>query len=548
MPPLARGRRVAMLALLVGLGLGQAAAAAGGALCVRALFDALSTGNGLRLTSPWTLGLIASALTVGALEAWQRASAEMLALDYTSEVRLALFDHLADIPADRLARRSQGGLLLPFVGDLSALRLWASQGLARLLVGGVMAAGVLVALVLSSPMVAMASGAVLLAGAFGAVFLGPPMERAVRQVRRRRASLTSLIASRISALATLQALGGARRERTGIDRRNRALNLAAVRRAALVGALRGLSQLTTALLAVAALVSGGAALASGELSLGGVVAAMGLVGLMGPAILDLGRAFELWRPAKVASEKIRAIMAEPVRQTAASGEVRRGGAPLVFQALRPRSDSLPIDVKLRRGAVALITGRAGVGKSALANLAAGLAEPEGGRVLIKGRDAAGLTPAQQRRLVGFASPAAPLIRGSLRMNLSYRVRAASDDVLAEVIALCGLDRLVRRLPQGLDSPLTESGLNLSDGERQAVILARALLGAPALLILDSIDSALDPAVINRLALRLSNWPGGVLMIARSPALIATATETWAVGRDGLRVRRSARTTYSEAAE
>lgn len=538
-----------MLALLVALGLGQAVAATGGALCVRALFDALSSPSGLQPSSPWILGLLVSALAVSGLEAWQRASAEMLALDYTSEIRLALFDHLADVPADRLARRSQGGLLLPFVGDLSALRLWASQGLARLLVGGVMTAGLMAALVVSSPAIALVCGLVLAAGATGTLFLGPPLERAVRQVRRRRAGLTSLIASRLSALATLQALGGARRERAAIERRNRAVTRAAILRAGLVGGLRGLAQLTSALLAAAALVSGGMAMARGELSLGGVVAAMGLVGLMGPAIYDLGRAFELWRPAKIASEKFRALMAEPVRQAApAAVTARRGGAPLVFEGVRTQPDAAPINAKLRRAAVALITGKAGVGKSTLANLAAGLAEPCDGRVLIKGRDAAGLTPAQQRRLVGFASSAAPLVRGSLRMNLTYRARSADDREIAEVMALCGLERLARRLPQGLESSLTEAGLNLSEGERQAVILARALLGEPSLLILDSIDSALDPAVLDRLALRLSGWAGGVLMVARSPALIAVATETWSVTRDGLRTRRAARNTFSEAAQ
>lgn len=524
-----------LLALLVALGLAQAGAAAGGAFCVRVIFDGL--GQGFALLSPLTAGLVASALAVALLEAAQRAAAEWLGLDYTSEVRLGLFDHLARMAPARLARRSQGGLMLPFVGDLSALRLWASQGLARLVVGAASTLGLLAALAAVSPGAAAACSIVLACGAVAVVLLGGPLEHSVRRLRRRRARLTAFVASRLAALGTVQALGGGARERSRVLHRNRSMNRAGLHRALIAGAVRGLSRLTGALLAATALLAGGVALSGGAATPGTVAAAMGLVALMGPAIHDLGRAFELWRPAKVSAEKIARLMDEPVRPEVAAGRRRRGAAPAVFENVRVLPRGPVLDAKLRGGAVVSVVGPSGAGKSAFANLAAGIETALEGRLLVRGRDGASLSPARRRRLIGFASAAAPLVRGSLRLNLVYRAPRADAAALAEVISLCGLDRLIRRLPGGLDGQLVEGGHNLSEGERQAVLAARALLGEPDLLILDGVDSALDPDVARRIAERLRGWKGGVLMIARRPEFLAVATETWVVGRERVSVRR-----------
>ena len=138
-----------------------------------------------------------------------------------------------------------------------------------------------------------------------------------------------------------------------------------------------------------------------------------------------------------------------------------------------------------------IVGVSGVGKSTLANLIVGLEKPDSGSVLIDDVPLERWSMDALRRSVAYVSQELYLLNGTVRQNLQYGMRAASDEALWRALAAADLDGLVRGYPQGLDTIVGEGGLLLSGGQRQRLSIARAYLRDPQIVILDETTAALD---------------------------------------------------------
>lgn len=535
-PVLAGGRR-AQFAGLLAVAAGRAAVAGLLAWCVQNLFDGL-TRPALAApdSAPWIAAAVGAAGFLFLAEAGQRRLTEGLGASYAADVRLTLFQHMLRLPPRSVLRRQPGVLMLPFVGDLTALRQWVSDGLARNVAALATTACLLVWLSFTSLWLSFAIGATFLIFAALTFGLSRPLDEAVREVRRRRGALSGFISGRLAAIATIASMGRERTESRKASARIAALNGAVIRRAWLVGGLRGLVHGGAALLVVVTLLIGGLEVSAGHMTAGEVVGALSLVSLLGGAMRDLGRAFELWIPGRVSRARIERILSEPVRATPRKRRAKRGGGNglLAIEDLHVGDVLGGVSAQASPGEVILLEGAGGAGKSTLINAIAGLSPPDKGRILLQGRRLADLSPARVRHALGLASPSVPLLPGTLGMNIRYRCPAASAESVAELVAQLGLEAFVDRQPEGLESKVADVDTELSTGEHQALLVARALLGRPSLLLLDSVDSHLSPEVLIALAAIIRNYPGSVIMTATRPPLTALATTRWRLDGGGLR--------------
>jgi ATP-binding cassette subfamily B protein len=159
-----------------------------------------------------------------------------------------------------------------------------------------------------------------------------------------------------------------------------------------------------------------------------------------------------------------------------------------------------LDLTIAAGETFSLVGTTGAGKSTIAKLVTRFYDPMAGRVLLDGYDLRDVTLRSLRLQLGVVPQEPFLFAGSIRDNVAFARADATDD---EVLAAChavGLDDLVDRLPQGVDTPVYERGSSLSSGERQLLALARAFLASPRVLILDEATSSLDlrsEAIIER---------------------------------------------------
>lgn len=169
-----------------------------------------------------------------------------------------------------------------------------------------------------------------------------------------------------------------------------------------------------------------------------------------------------------------------------------------------------------------IIGRSGSGKSTLARLIMGFYAPAEGQLLLDGLDLRQLDVADLRHQIGYVAHDLPLLSGSLRDNLTLGARYVSDARMLEVAEMTGVNELARQHPQGFDRPVGERGQLLSGGQRQAVLLARALLLDPPILVLDEPTSAMDNASEEALKARLATWVQGktVLLITHRTSMLS----------------------------
>jgi ATP-binding cassette subfamily B protein len=150
-----------------------------------------------------------------------------------------------------------------------------------------------------------------------------------------------------------------------------------------------------------------------------------------------------------------------------------------------------INLRIMPGETVAFVGESGAGKSTLVNLAIGMRQPSEGRVLLDGLDLAGIDLRTYRRQIGVVPQTTILFNGTLRENVTYGLENVPDPALWRILAEANLESFVRELPQGLDTPLGESGARLSGGQRQRLAIARAMVRNPRVVLLDEATSALD---------------------------------------------------------
>jgi ATP-binding cassette, subfamily B, bacterial len=531
--PLARvltRARLPMLAWLVAVGVGQAAASIGIAMLVRAAYHTLVSG-----TAPVqhgraalvVLGLVGAVAVGAGLRAAERVGAERLGQHYVTQVRGDLFDHLTKVPARQLGERSRGNMLLRFVGDLSALRSWVSLGLAQLLVAGIAVILAVSVLTLIDTRIGLAVAAVLVMGSVATWRTSPGLILSARLARRRRAKLTGEVTERLTNIGVLQASGQERREHRRVGRLSAQVSEAMIERARAAGLTRAVAEGTAGLATVAVVLVGAAEVQAGRASAGTVIGAVSIIGMLAGHLRDLGRVAEYAAGAKVGRAAARRFLAMPtLPDPAGLPHLTVGSGRLELQGLALGHALRGVTLQAEPGQTVAIVGGNGAGKSTLVALAARLLDPDEGRVLLDGQDLRTRSLASVRAAIGIAGPDLPLLRGTVERNVRYRRPRAGRKELARVTALCGLDELVAVLPGGWHAEVGDGGSRVSAGQRARLTIARAVLGTPSLLVLDEAEAHLDRSAADMVDRVLADYAGTALVVTHRRDLVERADVVW----------------------
>jgi ABC-type multidrug transport system fused ATPase/permease subunit len=520
LPTLWRAGRQQYLTLLILTGFAQAAAAGIGAhVLLRTLGKGPQNYESLLLAL-----LVAAALAVGGLRMAERVLSERLGQHYIHEIRVGLVQrNLTDGLVSSL-----GVAITRTSNDLTSIKNWISMGIAPLAVDLPLVAGGLAVLWLINPWFAFALLMPLAVLTVTVALLTPALYRRTRALRRARGRLSGQIADTILATRSIQAGGGTVRELHRIDRFSERMVSTAIDKATYAGALRGTAAATTGVATALVVLAS----VHGHLPPASTATALTVLGFLASPIHDLGNIVEYRQAYRAARRMIAPALggftAGPLpagsgvvsnsrapdmsaRTVTAVGLIRADGAPLPTLVAFP-GDRILVEVGDRAETTLLLDQVAGLRRGA-------------GVVVVDGTAVASASHGRRRRLIGYAAHGLLLGRGTITSSVLYRAPDAPAERAEELLGKVGLSARMRALPRGRQTVLRQGGQPLTIPERARVQLARALLNAPPLLILDHLDDDLGADGRATLHEILADFEGVVLIASDHPEVVAP-TQVW----------------------
>ena len=442
------------------------------------------------------------------------------------DLRNALFGHLQSLSLQFYSEQKAGWIISRLTNDIENFNTLLNDGVQNLVKNGLTLIGVFVAIFFVDWRLALATLSILPIMVAGTAVFRIKSWRAFRAAREAVAEVIAHLQENVSGLRIVQAFT---RERTSAARfaeRNRAYRRANTRATVLSAVyFPGVELLGSVGLAVV-LFYGGYRVVAGEMTVGELVAFVGLLNMFFQPIQQLSQLYSDLQSTLASLEKVFAVLdTEPDRAdqpNAKELDALRGEVEFENVSFAYGEDKVLDDVsfRIKSGETLAIVGETGAGKSTVIKLLSRFYDPTSGTVRVDGEDLSTVRGSSLRRHMGVVLQDTFLFTGTIKENIRYGRPDATDEEIVAAATTIGADDFIRRFPEGYETQVRERGGRLSAGERQLVAFARALLANPELLVLDEATSSVDLATEARIEKALDN-----LLAGRTSIVIAHRLST-----------------------
>ncbi|HBE9445086.1 ABC transporter ATP-binding protein [Clostridioides difficile] len=245
-------------------------------------------------------------------------------------------------------------------------------------------------------------------------------------------------------------------------------------------------------------VVGGIFASTGAMTLGSIQAFIQYVNQASEPTTEISYIVNMLQAAIASAERVFTVMdeVEEIKDEGSSKVISMPRGKVQFEHVKfGYSDDFilmkDININLNAGDKIAIVGPTGAGKTTLVNLLMRFYEIQGGRITIDGVNIKDLKRGELRTMFGMVLQDTWLFNGSIKENIAYSKSDATMDEIVRAAKSARVDHFIRTLPQGYDTILTEDASNLSQGQKQLLTIARAILSDPSVLILDEATSSVD---------------------------------------------------------
>lgn len=439
------------------------------------------------------------------------------------QLRVRVFSHFQRLSMDFFTAEKSGVLMSRMTSDVESLTQLFQEGLVNMFVQILTLAIIAVILFMTNATLALLTVGIVVPVMLAlTLWFRHASDRGFSLVRDRIALVLADLSENLSGIRVIT--GHNRRRHNLVHHRNVVGEYRdANNYTAKVGALYGPGAEAVAVAGQAILLASGTSMVvNGSLQIGQLTAFFLYLTMFFAPIQQLVQLYNVYQQGRAALRKLGdvlerepAVLESPdaIDLPAIEGEIRLDHVTFGYD---PRFPVLrDVDLRIEPGETVAIVGETGAGKSTIAKLVTRFYDPTGGRVLIDGFDLKDVTFQSIRQQIGVVPQEPFLFGGTIRDNITFARPDATDGEIDEACDLIGLDELLARQADGLDSPVHERGVSLSSGERQLLALARAFLARPRVLVLDEATSNLDLKSETRIERALD-----VLLEGRTAIIIA----------------------------
>jgi ATP-binding cassette subfamily B multidrug efflux pump len=478
------------------------------------------------------LALTGVAFVFSALVSWLATYGQSYIMSWVGQsvlfsMRRELFVHLQRLSFNFYDRMEAGRIMSRMTGDVNALNEFLTSGVVAIVSDIFVLIGIVAIMFTMNWELASIVLLVLPVIAVATHLYRKRSRQMYREVRTQNAIVTGHLAENISGVRVVQAFA---REDTNL-RNFDAVNRENLRRLLKATAFSsGFGPVIIFFSTVATVVViwfGGQRVLAGVMTVGSLYAFLAYVGRFFEPINDLSSKYNSMQAAMAGGERVFELLDTPP-----AVQDRPGAYPLppiegdvvfkdvVFEYLPDRPVLRGVSLHANPGDVTALVGHTGAGKSSIINILLRFYDIKSGAITIDGYDIRDVTTDSLRRQVGLVLQEPFLFSGSIRDNIRYGKLDASDDEVVAAAKAVNLHDFIETLPFGYDTEVQERGSTLSQGQRQLLSFARALIADPRILVLDEATSSVDTATEKLIQQALD-----VLMRGRTSFVIAHRLST-----------------------
>jgi ATP-binding cassette subfamily B multidrug efflux pump len=405
---------------------------------------------------------------------------------------------LGRLPLSYFDGHPRGDVLSRVTNDIDNIGQTLQQSLTQLITALLTVVGVLILMLAISPILAVISLLAVPASIVVTILIASRSQKQFVGQWASTGALNGHVEEMHTGHAIVKVFGRQEEAIATFDEENDRLYQASYRAQFISGIIQPAMNFIANLNYVAIAVVGGLRVASGQMSLGDVIAFIqysrqftfpivqtaSIANVLQSAVASAERVFELLDETEEIADPVRPVALPTPRGSVAFEDVAFRYAPDV-----PLIDDLTLHVEA--GHTIAIVGPTGAGKTTLVNLLMRFYEIDAGRILVDGIDTREMTRDTLRRTFGMVLQDTWLFHGTIRENIAYGRDDATDEEIIRAAEGAHVDHFVRTLPDGYDTVIDDDATNLSAGEKQLLTIARAFLADPAILILDEATSSVD---------------------------------------------------------